>query len=132
MTNWKERYDQLVKLVSEMEEKIRDADFLRHRIDWHVRESDRLDLMDRNKSRYMRLKEDVTLKPEYDCDHGCSDHREAQTFPAGTLIDCGLNGRVYIDDDGDGYWNFPPRLLESVEVDSFDESIDWNKVINQG
>ena len=81
MTDWKERYDQLASLTNQFTKKVQELDLIRYRINNHVEESDRKDLYDRNKSRYMRLKEDVTITPEYDSGRQC----EPRSYTAGTL-----------------------------------------------
>ncbi len=125
MTNWKERYEQLAKLTNEINQKLLDLEYSRSRIGTHLRESDRLDLNDRNVCRLMRLKEEITIAVEYD-----GREAEKKTYPAGTLIEFELNGHVYLDDDGDGNLYFPIHLLEPVELDR--DSVDWDSVITQG
>lgn len=122
MINWKERHDKLAELFNQLDIKLREMEQLRYRIDVFVKESDRLDLHSRQKCRLMRLKEEVTLAVEY------YDGTKTlpKTYTAGTLIECGVNGYICLDD---GNLSFPPNLLEPVEIDYDDRNIDWSKVI---
>lgn len=129
MTNWKNQYNKLAALTTDLMMKINEQrvtiDHLSYMIGIHIDNSDRSDLRDRNVNRFMRLKEDIKLSIQYE-----NYASELICYPAGTLIQCGKDGHVYLDNDGDGNLYFPEDLLESVEVDS--DSIDWNSVIRQG
>jgi hypothetical protein len=128
MENWKARYDRLAKYSKELTQRISELTVLQYRINAEIEDADRADLRERNKVRYMRLTEDVTLKVQY---YEKGQGRE-QTFKAGTLINCDLSGAVYLDEDGDGHWYFPPEKLEPVELDFNDPNVDWDNVVHQG
>ncbi len=129
-TDWKARYFELAKLTRELVEHVENSPVYRakNHLDW----SDNLDLQERNKYRLMRLTEDVQLSKEYDQGGYHSEPAKGKLYPKGTLIQCGKNGSVYLDEDGDGHLYFPPTKLEEVEVDRDDPNIDWNNVIWQG
>jgi hypothetical protein len=129
-TNWKQRYDELAKYTQEIIESARKQELTFQRALNHIQYSDKLDLQDRNKARYLCLTQDITLNEVYEGYEGLQ-----RTFPKGTLIDAVVQGNqatVYLDNDGDGFLYFPANFLEVVEVDRFSEEIDWSKVVHQG
>jgi len=127
--NWKERYDELANLTQELLSKYNEMQFLVCRIRSHLGDSDQLSLRERNKMRYMKLTEAVTLTVRYE--RNPYQGREL-TFPAGTMISCGKDGQVYLDEYGDGFLDFPSDKLVEVEVDMDDPNINWDNVVHQG
>lgn len=119
----------LKQAAGQLHTAINHATLALQRIESQIDTLDREDLRTRNKVRYCRLKEDVEAYIEYHHD----GKNRTQKFEKGTLIDCSVaTGHVYLDDDGDGTIFFPPALLEEIEVDMFDETIDYNKIVHQG
>lgn len=121
--NWRERYEQLKALSSQLVDKIHELGLLQSRITNHIRETDRLRLLEENKTRFLRVKETITINMLRDFE----DTKESRTFEAGILLDLNMHGSIaqlYVDD---GYYEFYPNQVEVVELE--DKDIDWNKVI---
>jgi hypothetical protein len=138
-TNWKQRYDELAKYTRTLSEKVHQLDFDLALIRNHIAYSDNLDLQERNKSRFLRLKEDVTLHEYYEGNNYYPNYEGPErTFTKGTLIDATILGKrdgtgqavVYLDNDGDGFLYFPANILEEIEIDSDD--VVNHTVIHQG
>jgi hypothetical protein len=133
--NWKERHDKLAELTNEFLAKQQELDYIGYKVRSHIEESDRLSLSERNVARYCRLKEDVDITVRYD---GDSLANRKQTYTAGTLIEGRMPNKVfpgsvvtvYLDDDGDGFLDFPAEKLEVVELNWTE--LEGKIVINQG
>lgn len=123
-----QNYNQLVKLFNELQDYQSKINITIYNIKYILEKMDKDNLHKRGKVRLMRLTEDVTLSIVYD--NGYLSDIDGTKFLAGTLVQCGPEGTVYLDDDGDGFYYFPPNLLEPVELDV--DSVDWFKVVCQG
>lgn len=130
--NWKKRHEELAVLASELANKLHELDILQHRIHNFTAESDRLSLRERGVRRYLRLTRDVKITPRYD-ETPHASRLQPRKFFAGTLVEATKTydvATVYLDDDGDGFLDFPNDALEEVELPW--EEIDWSKVVSQG
>ena len=113
MINWKERYDQLAQLTNNLITKLDELNFIKQRIHFHLRDSDRENLRELNLYRFCKLKEDYEATIEY------QNHKITKLFPKGTLIKAEYHKHqihVYLDEDGDGNIFFPSNLVEVVEL----------------
>ncbi len=132
--NWKEKYNQLKASVEVLIAQQEASQIVIRRMQNYFEHNDALDLRERNKKRFLRLKEAVTIKVRYD-DFYRENLGETRSFKQGTLVEArkGRSGfaTVYLDDDGDGYLDFPADKLEEVELDWCD-TIDLDNVVSQG
>lgn len=122
--------DGLLDLCDVMYEQINSVQITYKKIRSRLENMQRNALRERKEVRLMRLTEDVGLQKEYHY-HNCPSG-EVKTYKAGQLIDCIINGVVYLDDDGDGFLYFPRNKLEQVTLSLDDLSVPWDTVIRQG
>ena len=119
MIDWHQKYTELVKQFDKLDKAtISEAayilKYITNKIEWTRKEK----LADEGKAEYLELTEDISIAPTY------NDGRIGliQTFKKGTLLDATINGDVatiYLDDDGDGFLNFPTNVLKKVIRDIF-------------
>ncbi len=133
--NWKERHDKLVALTHEFLVKQQELEMIGYKVRLFADESDRLSLDERNLVRYCRLKEDVEITVRWE---GDSLSQEKRQYKAGTLVEGRMPAKVfrgavvtvYLDDDGDGFLDFPAEKMEVVEL-NYDDLED-KIIVNQG
>lgn len=136
--NWKERHDKLAELTHEFLVKQQELEMIGYKVRLFVDESDRLSLSERNVARFCRLKEDVTITVRWEGYYGRCAQPEKRDYKAGTLVDGRMPAKVfrgavvtvYLDEDGDGFLDFPAEKMEVVEI-NYDDLED-KIIINQG
>lgn len=109
--DWGARKERLDSIVQKLDRVRGELDCEMRRLTSHLAEDDRLRLAEQGLRRFLKLKEDCTVVPRYDNEFRRGTPRN---FRAGTLIDAEITGSVatvYLDDDGDGYMDFPASLL---------------------
>lgn len=130
MFDYKQRYYQLAKLTEKLcTTPISSCDIALRQMAYHIKETERLALLDEGKVKYLRLKQDVEINERYD--HGGIG--PTRKFTAGTLIQADWHPQgasVYLDNDGDGYLDFPANVLEEVIIPI--EETNGDNVIYQG
>ncbi len=123
--DWKAEYDKLSTLVIGLCSKVSEINHAKDLILQMLSRNDQLSLLEQGKHKFYRTTMELSITPRYDCDsyHGSDgETRLSRVFDAGTLID---SPTVYLDDDGDGFLDFPADALEAVII-SHDE-VDWDK-----
>jgi hypothetical protein len=134
--NWKERHDKLAELTHEFLVKQQELEMIGYKVRLFVDESDRLSLDERNLVRYCRLKEDVEITVRWESNNWPDPDK--RQYKAGTLVEGRMPAKVfrgavvtvYLDDDGDGFLDFPAEKMEVVEL-SWDE-LEGKTIVNQG
>jgi hypothetical protein len=123
-------------LTTEFLVKQQELEMIGYKVRLFVDESDRLSLSERNLVRYCRLKEDVTIDVRWENKNWPDP--DTRHYKAGTLVEGRMPAKVfrgavvtvYLDDDGDGFLDFPAEKMEVVEL-SWDE-LEGKTIVNQG
>lgn len=132
MSVWLEAHNRrIAELSAQLSIKLNEAKILNDRLVQLMAEGERRTLDEQGKQKFFRTTIDLELVVRYDRETFYNQFHELdqprRTFPKGTLIS---NKTVYLDDDGDGYLDFPEDALEEVIL--VKDEVNWDFYVYEG